>query len=133
MKSRILYHLIGIVLLVVVQNTFVVAVTCPYQVLSAPFTCGAGLPCAYRQYYSYCGLGGCRDCIDDCGAGQCTCGTDTYTTACQSPCTGPSGRLKSVTDHSEVAVAVPDCRGVYRHPGTPKRVVDIDTLLRLDR
>ena len=83
-------------------------------------TCGYGLPCAYPQHASYCGFGGCRDCIDCAGSGQCTCGTMEYCTAVTFKC-GLSRRDHSLLNLKPIApklprwveVAVRNCRGTF--------------------
>jgi hypothetical protein len=114
MKRKALILLLSPLLLMLLCSAVAEACTCPWQVSYYTFTCGLGLPCSYQQTASYCNGGGCRDCIDCAGSGQCNCGLQTYCTARCVPC-GANPQAKALPELRTIAtIAAPNCRkGIY--------------------
>lgn len=134
MRQRMTLGLFLLLLGTTLLSLVPTAGACVYTRQNFPFECGPGLPCHYTQYRSLCVLGGCKDCLEECGSGQCTCGGEVYRHDCLVPCdAGP----EPVTDPSGPAmaalVAVPDCQGFYRRAGTrapkfQKNIPDLDRI-----
>lgn len=122
MSTRVLYYgAVALSLILFAFGTQAANASCCGKVLAEQqFTCGPGLPCAYSQTESYCANGGCRDCIDCAGSGQCTCGTQTYCTAVTFKC-GLGRRQKAVLNLRQidpelpnwVEVAIRTCSGKF--------------------
>jgi hypothetical protein len=92
---------------------------CGMKYYEFAFQCGT-IPCENTQHASDCAQGGCRDCIDCAGSGQCTCGSQTYCSAVVFKC-GLGRRQQAVLNLKQmdrklprwVEIAVRDCRGSF--------------------
>jgi hypothetical protein len=116
MKARTLILLLSPLLVTLLYSSVAEACTCPWQVSSYTFTCGLGLPCNYKQTASACNGGGCRDCIDCAGLGQCNCGTQTYCTAVCVACgaSPQQAKVRRPELRTVATIAAPNCRkGIY--------------------
>lgn len=114
------HSLVALLLLAVLLLSSVPsALACVYTRHDYEFTCGPGLNCEYIQHYNQCVTGGCKDCIEGCGSGQCTCGTETYQSDCLVPCDAVLLVPSSAEQEVASVFARPDCQGVYRHSLRP--------------